>query len=128
MPADALKPLEEKVASLKSAMTSSASKWKFPGGKKNAALEAKVTAAVKSKIPGATILKSALDTGEWIITKNDLGIPSYRSMGVLVLAKVPGQTQPWLFFGYVRQTYAGGGTYNSGGTVGDPADIRIQAG
>jgi hypothetical protein len=126
MPADALKPLEDKVAELKSQMTSNASRWKFPAGKKNAALEAKVAAAVKSKIPGATVLKTALDTGEWIITKNDLDLPKYRSMGVLVLAKVPGQAQPWLFFGYVRQTYAGGGTYNSGGTVGDPSSVRIQ--
>jgi hypothetical protein len=126
MPPDALKPLEDKVASLKNLMASSASKWKFPAGKKNAALEAKVAAAIKSRIPGAAILKTALDSGEWIITKNELDIPKYRSMGVLVLAKVPGQAQPWLFFGYVRQTYSGGGTYNSGGTVGDPSDIRIQ--
>lgn len=127
MPADALKPLEDKVASLKSVMASSASRWKFPGGKKNAAFESKAAAAIKSSVPGATILKSALDTGAWVITKNDLGIPTYRSMAVLVLAKVPGQTQPWLFFGYIRQTYTGGGTYSSTGTYSGTYDIRVQS-
>jgi hypothetical protein len=127
MPADALKALEDKVTELKTLMASSASKWKFPAGKKNAAIEAKASAAIKGKIPGATVLKTALDTGQWIITKNDLDIPRYRSMGVLVLAKIPGQQSPWLIFTYMRQNYAGGGTYNSGGTFGDPSDIRIQS-
>jgi len=69
-----------------------------------------------------------LDRSDWIITKNDLDIPRYRSMGVLVLAKIPGQSHPWLIFGYLRQTYAGGGTYNSGGTFQEPSDIRMQSG
>jgi hypothetical protein len=127
MPADALKPLEDKVASLKTLMANSASKWKFSAGKKNAAFESKASAAIKSSVPGATVLKSALDTGAWVITKNDIGIPTYRSMGVLVLAKVPGQSQPWLFFGYIRQTYAGGGTYSSTGTYSGTYDIRVQS-
>lgn len=128
MPADALKPLETKVNELKAAMQSSASRWKLSAGKKNASIESKAAASVKAKLPGATVLKTALDTGQWIITKNELGIPRYRSMGVLVLTKVPGQTHPWLVFTYLRQDYSGGGTYSSGGTVGDPSDVRIQAG
>lgn len=127
VPSDALKPLEDKIATLKSTMEKNASRWKFPSGKHNATIEAKAAAAVKAKIPGATVLKTTLDSGEWIITKNDLDIPKYRSMGVLVLTKIPGQTKPWLVFTYLRQSYAGGGTYNPGGTVQDPSDIRIQA-
>ena len=127
MPADALKPLEDKIANLKSLMASSASRWKFSAGQKNAAFESKAGAAIKSSVPGATILKSRLDSGTWVITKNDLGIPTYRSMGVLVLAKVPGQSQPWLFFGYIRQDYAGGGTYSSTGTYSGTYDIRVQS-
>jgi hypothetical protein len=127
MPADALKPLEDKIANLKSLMASSASRWKFSAGQKNAAFESKAASAIKSSVPGATILKSRLDSGTWVITKNDLGIPTYRSMGVLVLAKVPGQAHPWLFFGYIRQTYAGGGTYSSTGTYSGTYDIRAQS-
>jgi hypothetical protein len=129
MPADALKELEDRVATLRNVMESGASKWKFPaGGGKNPSIEAKAAAAIKARIPGAAIMKTALDTGQWVITKNDLDIPRYRSMGVLVLAKVPGQKHPWLIFGYLRQNYSGGGTYNAGGTFGDPNDIRLQAG
>ncbi|HRK22568.1 MAG TPA: hypothetical protein PLX06_12200 [Fimbriimonadaceae bacterium] len=129
MPADALKELEDRVATLKSTMQSGAAKWKFPAGKpKNAAIEARATASVKARFSGATILKSALDSGQWIITKNDLDIPRYRSMGVLVLAKIPGQSSPWLIFGYLRQTYSGGGTYAAGGTFQEPNEIRMQAG
>jgi hypothetical protein len=128
MPADALKPLEDKVAALKSAMNEGATKWKFPTGKPhNATIEAKAAASVKSRFPGATILKTGMDGSEWIITKNDLGIPRYRSLGVLVLAKIPGQSSPWLVFGYFRQTYTGGGTYSSGGTFEAPSDIRFEA-
>jgi hypothetical protein len=129
MPGDALKPLEDKVAELKSVMEKGAAKWKFPAGKThNATIEAKAAASVKSRFSGATILKTALDSSEWIITKNDLGIPRYRSLGVLVLTKIPGQSHPWLVFGYFRQTYTGGGTYSSGGTFEAPSDIRMQAG
>jgi hypothetical protein len=129
MPADAMKPIEDKVAALKSAMSEGATKWKMPSGKPhNATIEAKAAASVKSRFPGATILKTAMDGSEWIITKNDLGIPRYRSLGVLVLAKIPGQSSPWLVFAYFRQTYTGGGTYSSGGTVEPPSDIRFQAG
>jgi hypothetical protein len=128
MPADALKDLEDRIATLKSVMESGASKWRFPsGGGKNAAIEAKASASVKSRIPGATVLRTALESGQWVITKNELGIPSYRSMGVLVLTKVPGQKHPWLVFGYLRQNYSGGGTYVAGGTFNSPNDIRMQA-
>ena len=110
-------------------IAANAGKWKFPTGKpRNAAIEAKAAAAVKSRFPGASILKTGLDSGEWSITKNYLGIPSYRSMAVLVLAKVPGQSYNCLVFHYLRQNYSGGGTYSAGGTVGEPYDIRFQAG
>jgi len=129
MPSDALKPLEEKAAELKSAMEQSAAKRKFPTGKPhNPTIEAKAAASIKARFPGATILKTSLDSSDWTITKNELDIPKYRSMGVLVLAQIPGQKLPWLFFGYLRQSYAGGGTYSSGGTFGEPSDIRLQAG
>lgn len=129
MPADALKELEDRIATLKSTMQSGAAKWKFPAGKpKNAAIEAKAAASIKARIPGATILKTSLDRSDWIITKNDIDIPQYRSMGVLVLAKIPGQSFPWLIFGYLRQSYAGGGRYAAGGTFQAPNEIRMQSG
>jgi hypothetical protein len=129
MPADALKPLEDKIAELKSAIDQGASRWKFPSGNAhNPTIEAKVAASLKSRFPGATVLKTALDSSEWIITKNELDIPRYRSLGVLALVKIPGQSQPWQIFGYYRQTYTGGGTYSSGGSVEPPSDVRIQSG
>lgn len=128
MPSDALKDLEAKIAELKSAVDQGASRWKFPGTAHNPTIEAKVAASIKSRFPGATVLKTALDSSEWIITKNDLDIPKYRSLGVLVLTKIPGQSQPWLIFCYFRQTYTGGGTYSPEGEVQPPSDVRIQSG
>jgi hypothetical protein len=128
MPADKLKPLEEKAAELKSVMLQSAPRWKFPAGKSHdAAVEARAAAAVKAKFPGASILKTALDEPDWIVLKNDLGIPRVRKRAVLVLTQIPGQKLPWLIFGYLEQTYSGGGTFNPGGTFGPPFNqIRIQ--
>lgn len=129
MPDDATKPIEDKIAALKSAMEEGASKWKIPSNKPhNATIEAKAAASIKERFAGATILKTAMDGSEWIITKNDLDIPKYRSLGVLVLTKIPGQSLPWLVFCYFRQTYAGGGTYSSGGTIEAPSDVRFQSG
>ena len=129
MPADKLKPVEDKVAELKSAVEATAPRWKFPAGKpRNAAIEARAAAAVKAKFPGATVLKTALDGPDWRIVKNDLGLPRYRTRGVLVLLKIPGQRLPWLILGSYDQTYSGGGTY-SGGSFAPPYDgVRVQAG
>ena len=128
MPADAMKPLEDKVAALKAEMDRGAARWKFPAGKpKNATFEAKVAAGVKSRIPGAVVLKTALNTSDWSIAKNDLGIPRYRTRHVLVLVKVPGQARPWLVMGNFDQTYSGGGTYNAGGSFTGISWIRVQS-
>lgn len=127
MPDTALKPIEDRVALLKSAMNDGAAKWKtFDDKIHNSALETKVAASVKARFQGATVLKTAMDGGEWIIAKNEIGIPEFRSIGVLTLVKIPGQTHAWLVFSYVRQTYTGGGTYSSGGTVQTPSNIRFQ--
>jgi hypothetical protein len=130
MPADKLKPLEDKVAELKSAVEQNASRWKFPAGKpRDAAIEARAAAGVKAKFPGATVLKTALDEADWRILKNDLGIPRYRTKDVLVLVQIPGQKHPWLIMGGFDQTYSGGGTFNSGGTFAPPyTQVRIQSG
>lgn len=127
MPDDALKPIEERVASLKSAMNDGAAKWKTPADKvQNATIENKVASSVKARFQGATVIKTAMDSNEWIIAKNDIGIPEHRSIGVLTLVKIPGQTHAWLIFSYLRQTYAGGGTYSSSGTVQSPSNIRFH--
>jgi hypothetical protein len=130
MPADKLKPIENKIAELKSTIDKNAPRWRFPTGKPhNAAIEARAKNGVKAKFPGATIVKTALDGPDWMIEKNDLGIPRYRHREVLVLAKIPGQKWPWLISGYFEQDYSGGGTYDSGGRFAPPyAGVRIQAG
>ena len=128
MPADATKPIEDRIAALVSAMNSGATKWKMPSDKaKNAGIEAKVAASVKARFSGATVVKTMMDSNEWVIAKNDLGIPIHRNIGVLTLLKIPGQTHAWLVFSYYRQTYAGGGTYSSTGTVQIPSNVRFQA-
>lgn len=128
MPADRLKAVEEKVAELKSAIEQNATRWKFPTGKpRNATIEARAAAAVKAKFPGAVVLKTALDGTDWTIVKNDLGLPRYRTRDVLVLVQIPGQKRPWLILGSFDQSYAGGGTYNPGGTFAPPYSVvRIQ--
>lgn len=128
LPADKLKPIEEKVAELQSAIEQNASRWKFPAAKPHdPALEARARDGVKAKFPGATILKTALDGTDWTIVKNDIGLPRYRTRGVLVLVQIPGQKWPWLIFGSLDQSYAGGGTYNPGGTFAPPySQVRLQ--
>lgn len=128
LPEGQLKPLEDKIAALKSAVDASASRWHFPTGlTHDAAIETRAKNAVKARFPGATILNSALDGTDWTIQKNDLGLPRYRERDVLVLAKLPGQQKPWLIEGSYQQDYAGGGTYNTGGSFGQYSQVRIQA-
>jgi hypothetical protein len=131
MPADRLKPVEDKIAELNSAIEANAPRWHFPSGKPHdAAIEARARAAIKAKFPGATILKTALDGTDWKILKNDLGLPRYRTRGVLVLLKIPGQKWPWLVLGSYDQSYAGGGTYNPGGTFAlaeSYSEVRVQS-
>ena len=128
MPADKLKPLEDKVAELKSAIEQNAGRWSFPAGKpRNAAIEARAASGVKTKFPGATVIRTALDSSDWTILKNDLGIPRYRTRDVLVLVQIPGQKRPWLIRGPFDQTYSGGGTFNPGGSFAPPySQVRIQ--
>ncbi len=128
MPADKLKPLEDKIAELKSTVEKNAPRWRFPTGKPhNAAIEARVKNGIKAKFPGATILQTALDGTDWTIRKNEFGLPRYRTRDVLVLVKIPGQKWPWLIRGEFDQTYAGGGTYNAGGTFAPPySEVRLQ--
>jgi hypothetical protein len=127
-PADKLKPLEEKVAELKSAIEQNAARWKFPAAKPHdLAIETRAREGVKAKFPGATILKTALDGTDWRIVKNDIGLPRYRTRNVLVLVEIPGQKSPWLILGSFDQAYAGGGTYNPGGTFAPPyTEVRLQ--
>ncbi|MCC2669618.1 MAG: hypothetical protein K0Q72_2089, partial [Armatimonadetes bacterium] len=129
MPADRIKPIQEKADELKSTIEQQASRWKFPAGKpRDAAIEARAASAVKAKFPGATIIKTALDGTDWTIVKNDLGLPRYRTRSVLVLTQIPGQKWPWLILGSFDQTYSGGGTYNPGGTFAPPYSVvRLQS-
>jgi hypothetical protein len=130
MPADRLKPIDDKIAELKKTIDQNAPRWRFPTGKPHsAAIEQRAKNAVKAKYPGSTILKTALEGTDWWIAKTDLGLPRYRAMNVLVLVKIPGQRWPWLIIGSYAQNYAGAGTYDSGGSFAPPYDdVRIQAG
>lgn len=129
MPADKLKPIDDKIAELKRTVEQTAPRWRFPTGKPhNAAIETKARNGVKAKFPGATIIKTALDGTGWGIAKNDFGLPRYRTLDVLVLVKIPGQKWPWLILGSYVQTYTGGGTYDSGGSFAPPYSVvRIQS-
>ncbi len=127
MPDARLKPLEDKIAELKSAVDESAPRWRFPTGTTHdAAIETRAKNAVKARFPGATILNAALDGADWTIVKNDFGLPRYRTRDVLVLAKLPGQEWPWLIEGAYEQDYAGGGTYNPGGSFDRYSQVRLQ--
>lgn len=118
MPANKLKPIEDKVKELKNAVESNAPRWSFPPGKThNAAIESHVATIIKNSVPGATIVKNALGTPSWNIDKDeDTGLPKSRTRSVLTLLKKPGEKWAWLVIGFYSQDYAGGGTYNDGGS------------
>ncbi|MDQ3815834.1 MAG: hypothetical protein M3347_18150 [Armatimonadota bacterium] len=127
LPDGKLKPVEDKIAELKSTIDKNAPRWRFPTGKPhNAAIETRLKSALKARFPGATILKTALDGTDWTIRKNEFGLPRYRTRDVLALVKIPGQKWAWLIDSEFYQTYSGGGTFNAGGSVDAPSEVRLQ--
>ena len=76
-------------------------------------VEKKVLLTQINDIAKATVLKSGLEEANWLIEKNDYGLPTARYKHGYILAKYPGNenTNCWLFWVNIVQDYAGGGTY-----------------
>ena len=76
-----------------------------------AAARTTVTNAAKEK-GDVKILKTVTTTNMWEIRKNDIDIPTYRNQYVVVGYSQGGKCYSWVV--QVGQSYAGGGTWNSG--------------
>lgn len=128
MPADALKPLENKAAQIKSVIDKNAPRWSFPTDKPHdATIETRVKSLLKAQYPGATIVKIALATPGWTIHKDTAQMPTDRARALWVLMQFPGEK--WLRCAIVDyiQDYAGGDTYESAGQLGfGLRDVRFQ--
>lgn len=60
------------------------------------------------------VIKSGVENQNWKISANDFGIPRYRYKNVNALVQYTNADYPfcYLYRGYVKQQYSGGGTYS----------------
>ncbi|MEP6902384.1 MAG: hypothetical protein ABJA66_11585 [Actinomycetota bacterium] len=110
LPASVIVPLHNQIDELLAKMNSLAPGYSFSGGAKP--VEANIAGYVKNQaagnIPGATLLKTAWLPGDWIIDKNDLGIPTMRSRPGTALYRVPNQKFCVEQHFFYEEKYAGG--------------------
>lgn len=83
----------------------------FPS--KDAKAEAVAIKYVLANFPGSKVLDSGT-SGDFIITKNDIGIPTNRVKGVIVIHQNPDYRTCIITYCYYQEEYAGGGTYATG--------------
>jgi hypothetical protein len=111
MPADVLKPVQDRTAALRKLAISKAATWKWPAVTPNPAITNKVKAQLTKNIPGLKVLKIGMQDAGWEINKNDVGIPEDRYVMGFVLYQMPGESLPRCSSFIYREQYAGGGTY-----------------
>ena len=77
------------------------------------AVEEKMMLAEMSDVPGIKVFKIGLNQANWIVDKNDLGIPKARYKHGLIYGRNPANEDPFCRVWYVNvvQEYSGGGTY-----------------
>ncbi len=75
--------------------------------------EAVATKYVLSNFPGSTVMASGT-SGDFIVSKNDLGIPTNRIKGVIVIHQNPGYRTCIITYCYYTEDYTGGGAYGTG--------------
>lgn len=75
--------------------------------------EKKVLLTAINDLAKGTVLRSGLEEANWLIDKNEYGLPTARFKRGYVLAKYPNSdnTNCWVFWINIVQDYAGGGTY-----------------
>lgn len=79
------------------------------------AVEEKMMLAEMSDVPGMKVFKIGFNQANWIIEKNDLGIPKARYKHGLIYGRNPASEDPFCRVWYINvvQEYAGGGTYGA---------------
>jgi hypothetical protein len=77
------------------------------------AVEEKMMLAEMSDVPGMKVFKIGFNQANWIVDKNDLGIPKARYKHGLIYGRNPASEDPFCRVWYINvvQEYAGGGTY-----------------
>ncbi len=66
-------------------------------------------AMAKSGVNKGAALRAVIIHNSWAVTKNDFGIPEYKSIGVDLAVKKEGKC--FKAYGQIRKPYEGGGTY-----------------
>jgi len=71
--------------------------------------------AEMSDVPGMKVFKIGLNQANWVIDKNELGIPKARYKHGLIYGRNPASEDPFCRVWYINvvQDYAGGGTYGA---------------
>ncbi len=82
---------------------------------RNPAEEALMKSKITDLTPATKIFKIGLESANWSIDKNDLGIPTARYKHGLIYTKPANADDPYcrMIFVNVVQDYAGGGTYGA---------------
>lgn len=98
---------------------------------RNPAEEKMMKATLKNSAAAVKIHKIGLNQANWLISKNELGLPTSRYKHGFIWFRDPADDHPYCHFYYVNilQDYAGGGTYGSSyalfvedGLAGCPAE------
>lgn len=127
LPASVITPLHNQIDELLAKMNAAASGYSFSGtaGKP---VEPAIVGYIKNQAPaniaGATVVRAAWLPGEWIIDKNDLGIPTMRSRLGTALYRVPSQKFCVEQHFFYEEKYAGGGKYQRAADV-NFSDLRF---
>jgi len=79
------------------------------------AAEEKLMLAEMSDVPGMKVFKIGFNQANWVIDKNDMGIPKARYKHGLIYGRNPASEDPFCRVWYINvvQEYAGGGTYGA---------------
>jgi len=79
------------------------------------AAEEKLMVAEMSDVPGMKVFKIGFNQANWLIDKNDLGIPKARYKHGLIYGRNPANEDPFCRVWYINvvQEYSGGGTFGA---------------
>ncbi len=127
LPASVIAPLHQQIDELLVKMNSLAPQYSFSGGAAKQVEPNIFSFIVKQSaenIPGASVVRTAWLPGEWMIDKNDLGIPTMRSRPGTALYRVPSQKNCVEQHFFYEEKYAGGGKYQRASDV-NFSDLRF---
>ncbi len=127
-PVDLLAPLTAAMAAWHAEQERLAPTWTWPAGvSHDKGLEAIGVKWLTTDYKGAKVLKIAMLSDGWTMTKNSLGIPVDRYRTGLTLYSLPGET--WCRYQEftVLEPYIGGTSFQKSTTVNNTSGDRLQA-